>query len=811
MFRHTPALVTILALAPACFLVDKDVLDPSASIPDGGIPPGAGVGSSCSRESQCRTGLACAPDSRTCQPTANKVPGAGCILSAECLPGNYCSPFAQCAPGGKAPEGAQCTTEGDCAPGLVCNLTGLSGSCAKAGTGDLGVACAQTSDCRGGLLCVARSCQAFLTVKPWEGAKCPEEKDLPPKIHFRVPRAGDSGDDFYRLPFPNDIRKKNGKVSLTGHPRPGARFLPFDPVERYFEAIEAESTGFGTNQAVFFRFSRDPNFDSIKKAGGVAIYNITPGSPEYGLALGHSWHANTGGGRYICPRFMVVRHWYWDRARRQGYADPLRPGTTYAVVLGRVITDAAGATMEPDDDFKAMLAGNPPAGPELAAAWQAYAPLRAWIADKKVDAGQMTAAAVFTTEKVDEPVARLREAVRAAPAPEIKGAVRCGDAGARSPCQPGCPATPDPAFDELQGTVGIPVFQKGTPPYEQPSDGGGIEFDTSGRPRLVRTEDVCFSLTVPKGAAPAAGWPVVVYGHGTGGDYRSHVDTRLAADFATGDVGGAARAPMAMLGYDGVLHGPRRGASTKAPDELVYNFLNPRAARDNALQGAADLFAIARALETFSAGGVRIDKAKMGLYGHSQGGNAAATAVAREPTFGAVALSGTGGTLIYTLLLKTKPVNVPAVLPFALGEERVDENHQILNLLQMFFERSDPLNHARAIFAAPPMGVPARHALHIYGADDTYSPVETQLTLAQAAGFPVVAPVVEKFGLQEIMAPVKANFLAPGGNMVTAVQAQYAPSGYDGHFVSTENPSARRAVRQMLGTFVRDGVPTVTP
>jgi predicted esterase len=485
--------------------------------------------------------------------------------------------------------------------------------------------------------------------------------------------------------------------------------------------------------------------------------------------------------------------------------------------------------MQQDDDFKAVLAAAAPADADLAAAWKAYAPLRAWITDKKIDGASIAAAAVFTTEKVEEPLVRMREAVRAAPAPVIKGFVHCGDPGVTSPCDDGktgkdhlrgCIGAPAAGFDEYQGTVAIPIFQKGTPPYDQPSDGGGIEFEASGAAKVQRTEDVCFALTLPKGTAPAAGWPVVVYSHGTGGSYRSFIDQRLAAEFAGGDVGSGAAAPMAMLGYDGNLHGPRKGTSTRTVDELVYNFQNPLAARDNAGQAAADLFAIARAVENFSAGGIKLDPTKVGLYGHSQGGNAAANAVGREPVYGAVVLSGTGGTLILSLLHKMQPVNIAGIIPLVLGELTVDDTHPVLNLLQMYLDRADSVNFGRRIFADPPMGIPPRHALQIFGTDDTYSPVETQRTFAQAAGFDIVGPVVDVEDLRAIAemrkapaiaAPAHGNYTSSTGAQVTAVQAQYKPAGYDGHFVSTEQSSARRAVRQMLGTFVRDGVPTVTP
>jgi predicted esterase len=800
--------VGLLSLACKQAYLEPPKLDAG---PDSGLP-GAGVGGACLQPMDCRAGLNCRADSHTCQPPGDKVPGSSCILSAECLPGNYCA-LGTCQPSGMVAEGGSCSTEGNCATGLVCNLNGLSGTCARPGPGDLGVACMMTSGCRAGLVCASGTCQTMATTPPPPMSQCFDDDPLPvAKVHFHVPRAGESSEDFYRLPFPNDIRVKNGRVSLVGHPRPGPGLLGFDIVDRYLKAIEAEMSGFSLNPGVYFRFSRNPNFDSLKMGEAVSFTNLTPGSPQYGQTFHPGWYSSTGGERYICPRWIVIH---------QGYGAPLRPGETYAYLIKSSATDDKGAPMQQDDDFKAML-GAAPADPDLAAAWTAYAPLRAWIADKKIDAATLAAAAVFTTQKVEEPLTQLRAAVRAAAAPVVKGFIKCGEG--KSPCddgktgadhQRGCLAS-NPAFDEYQGTVSIPVFQKGTPPYDQPSDGGGIEFEGS-MAKVQRTEDVCFALTVPKGTAPASGWPLVVYSHGTGGSYRSVIEEGLAAEFAGGDVGTGAGAPMAMLGYDGALHGPRKGTSTRPSTELFYNFQNPLAARDNSLQAAADLFAIARAVEGFSAGGLKLDPAKLALYGHSQGGNAAADAIPFEPAYGAVVMSGTGGTLILSLLHKTQPVNIAGVIPLVLGEVSVDENHPVLNLLQMYLDRSDPVNYGRRVFADPL--TKARHALHVFGTDDTYAPVETQRSYAQSAGFDIVGPVVDPEDMKAVAsmqrraipAPAKGNFTTADGTPITAVEAQYKPGNYDGHFVSFQSSAARRAVRQMLGTFVRDGVPTVNP
>jgi dienelactone hydrolase len=654
-------------------------------------------------------------------------------------------------------------------------------------------------------------------------ATCDNQPAARATVLFRVPRSTDpaGNTDFYRLPFPNDIRKRNGKISLQGHPRPGVSPpLDFDVVDRYLRAIEADSTGFGTNQAIYLRFSRDPDLASLKQDGAIALVDISAGSPEYGHSKSLDWVAGTGRTAYLCDRWMAIR---------PSFGQPLRPGTTYAAIVRPIVRDTDGNTFAQDDDFAAMLAPEAPDDPDMAAAWTAYAPLRSYLGDTGAShtAADLAVAAVFTTEAVEQPLAAIQAAIVSGPAPTLSALVHCGEAGAVSPCDDGntgaahrrgCPSVPSGSFDEYQGTVSLPVFQQGTPPYAQPEDGGGIPIDASGKVGIVRSEPVCFSLAVPKGTAPAAGWPLVVYSHGTGGSYRSAIELGLAEDYAGGVASGGAAVPMATLGYDGILHGTRNGGSTTPPDNLVYNLYNPRAARDNNLQAAADLLALPRAFAGLDTAGVKLDGGHVALYGHSQGGNATALAAARDAGYGAAVMSGTGGTLMLSLLDKTKPVNVPLLLPFMLLDAPVDENHPVLNLIQMYFERSDPVNFARRLFLEPVPGAQRRHVLHVYGAGDTYAPVETQRRYAQAAAFQVALPLVDsyptldEYQMVAVTPPISANQAFGSLAPITAAQAQYQSDGtYDGHFVSTNNPSARQAIQKMLVTLVREPNPIVEP
>jgi hypothetical protein len=130
-------------------------------------------------------------------------------------------------------------------------------------------------------------------------------------------------------------------------------------------------------------------------------------------------------------------------------------------------------------------------------------------------------------------------------------------------------------------------------------------------------------------------------------------------------------------------------------------------------------------------------------------------------------------------------------------------------MMQLYFDRADPLNHGRRIAAAPMPGVAARHVLHVFGSGDNYAPVSTQLAFAAGAELPVLHPVLPLGALAHLAvidAPVRMNF-GVGVRRTTALEAQFDPSGYDGHFVSTQNPAAQLTIRRFLGTYFRDDMP----
>ena len=94
---------------------------------------------------------------------------------------------------------------------------------------------------------------------------------------------------------------------------------------------------------------------------------------------------------------------------------------------------------------------------------------------------------------------------------------------------------------------------------------------------------------------------------------------------------------------------------------------------------------------------------------------------------------------------------------------------------------------------------------------------ETPRRYAQAAGFQVALPLVDdyptqaEYSMATVTPPISANQAFGSGGLSTAAQIQYQPNGYDGHFVSTLNPSARTAIEKMLVTLVRETNPIIEP
>ena len=797
--------VLVLAFAGGC----GDYGAVTLGSQEGGAPAdirARGVGEACGEGIRCRTGLTC--NEGLCAPGRALEEGATCAISAECKEGLYCAASRTCAIAGARVVGAPCGSEGDCAAGTRCNAVGLSAECRAEGSRDIGSACKIAPECFGGLLCVAGVCApppattgtSPVAVSAFTGVTCTEEGG-PVRSYFRVPRGADDG-DFFRLPFPNDVRRQAGRVDLSGFPTPGADVLGYDLVDRWARYVEATANGFSAYPTITMRFAGTPDFDTLKPEGVVRMVDVTMGGP--GDDVGVAWTASNVQTKYVCPNAITGR---------PPTGSPLSEGHTYAMLVTNGAKAPGGVAIEVASDLKAILGAADPGAP-LAGPWASYAPLRAWAAAKTFDLATLAHATVFTVGRHSSLLAKLAAATTAAAPPAVSGWVRCG--GGPSPCPQAegaraCGAV-DPAFEELHALVTLPNWQAGIVPYLTAADGGDLELDASGLPTVQGATQVCLALTIPKNATmPASGWPLAVYAHDVGGSFRSHVTDGVAARFASADAG-AAR--VAVLGIDQVGHGTRRGGSTVRPEALWFGSANPRGMRGLGFQAAADVLALTRLATTFmlpvasSPIGAEIRFGDVVFVGHGQGAAAVAMAGPRAPlAVKGTVLGGVGASFLDSVVVKRNHVNFADVAPAVLGEAVLSPAHPVLGMFQTALDPVDPIDHASSLVSAPV--TQARHTFMVYGRGDSYTPAPMQTAFVSAARLGIAAPpvtVTSPDPLGPTILPIPA-----GGNIAgyTAIVRQYDRGTYDGHLVMLLSDDAKRDVDRFLADVVLAKTPMI--
>jgi hypothetical protein len=333
-----------------------------------------------------------------------------------------------------------------------------------------------------------------------------------------------------------------------------------------------------------------------------------------------------------------------------------------------------------------------------------------------------------------------------------------------------------------------------------------------------------------------------------------------------------------VLGYDQVQHGPRRGASTLSPNVLFFNFKNPAAARGNPLQGAADVISVGRFAKSFGVAvappaprpvdagapdggaldggsgdgsaptldagspqpagnggppGVKFDTTSVVFFGHSQGSMHGSVGLPFTNDFRAALLSGNGASLMDALRTKTKPENIAAALPVALGWDVEGTppnltifggaNHPVLTFLQQWIDPADPLNFAKSISRFPLTGVQPKSVFQTYGLGDSYSPPVTLQTYAIAAlqtyegnrALPLAThdPSVTKpdpiADYTEQPAPITGNWAIGNTTVTLAIREYQPPTGDDGHFVVFDVPSANQDAVRFLSMAAAGKVPQV--
>ncbi|KYG06174.1 hypothetical protein BE21_36345 [Sorangium cellulosum] len=606
------------------------------------------------------------------------------------------------------------------------------------------------------------------------------------------------GARFFDAPWPSDLRREGGAVRLDGYPNPRRLRL----LDEYVGAMDSVLDGFSPAAAGYLRFAGPIDVSSLPETpafamspvGSVQLIDVDPGSPARGERRPISVHFRREAGVYWPENtlaFMPV----------MGF--PLRPRTRYALVVTDALRGEGGGRVEASPELRQAL-GIDPAGADVEAARAALAPAVDEIEAAGVERERIVHLAVFTTSDPTAELFALRDHLLAsAPPPAAQPALFRLVKRA-------------PSWDEYAGVYGpSPSYQIGRAPYATHADGGGFA-SKAGEPVIAGYFDLRFSITVPAASRcpmPEAGYPVVLYAHGTGGDYRSYVRSHTGLALA--------ERCLAVMGVDQIFHGARPEAPQDAAQAgpLFYNVQNVYAARTNARQSALDEVQRARLFTesrmTVPAGvsstgeEIRFDPSKILFFGHSQGGLNGPLYLAADDSARGGVLSGASAVMSITLLEKTNPppsiaALVKSVFLGLMGDEEgeVNEFHPAISLAQSIVDVVDPIHYAARLFVAPrdgfaPKSIYMTEGINPDGSGDSYAPPLGIEMHALAMGLPLQSPaqrLIREYGFGG-PAPVEVPPEGLAGNLAggraSGVLAQWpVAEGSDGHFVVFDVPAA---------------------
>ncbi len=637
-------------------------------------------------------------------------------------------------------------------------------------------------------------------------AACGDNDGSSTTSFFDLTGATTDADSFWNHPFPSDLRlTAAGSPDLTGFPN-----RRNTPMMNGLLATAGVRQAWPLMSIGYFRFTAAVPDRAIGDVivpaddAPALLIDIDPSSPELGTK--YPIVAQTlAADPYISSNLVAL-------APRPGIV--LRPLTKYAYV----IRTAFAPGFAPPDGLADLAAGRTPSGTLGATAATLYAPLWTALDAASIARTDVIAATVFTT---GDEIARTRkrtEALRTQFHPQITDLVLSGG------------STYD-GFCVLHGSVTMPQFQIGTPPFDT---GGTLMLDANDIPQRQVDMTIPVVITLPKAAMPATGWPLYQFFHGSGGLSTGLVDLGRSPDSSDNPEPG--KGP----GYVVALHGIAAASSAlplnpeRLPSASDYEYLNvsnlaafpstfqqgiyeQRLLLDSllalqipqSLVDACGIPAPASGMHTF-------DPAKLVAGGQSMGGMYTNMIGSVEGRYGAFVPTGAGGFWNLMILETAIIPGVRSLLGAALG---VDDTtlvfvHPALDMMALGWEIAEPIAAMSRIADRPLPGLTARHVYEPVGMGDSYFATDVYDAAALAYGnqeaptmqWPTMQDALNLDGLGGLVPyPVKGN-----RSGMTRVVVQYQGDGIiDPHYIYRQLDAVKHQYGCFLESYLRDGIPTV--
>lgn len=591
---------------------------------------------------------------------------------------------------------------------------------------------------------------------------------------------------FFDFPYPSDLRLTSlGTPDLARFPDPGV------PILAGLKSGATERKGFPVVPVGYFRLTKRPRArdpETIVSDRGVLLIDIDPSSPARGTLF--PVVAQTPNADPYVPENLIAI------GARPGIV--LSPRRKYAFVVTRSVgfeEESTGGIVAPPT-LAEMARGETPRGAKGAVLQELYRPLWESLERAGVRRDDVIGATVFTTGDVVADTNALGSTVLARHAPDLEDLVLEGEDKA--------------PFCHLRARVRLPQFQRGRPPFH---DEGLFEIGPDGAPVMQREESIGVSIAIPREPMPEAGYPLVVYFHGSGGVSRELID---GGDKASG--GDVTRWPAAVLTKHhhfavagaALPMSPERVASAGAFDYVNIN--NMIATRDTFRQGVIESRLFLSALER-----VRIPASALaGCAGpslpkgateyrflpspHAQGQSMGAMytnlVAATDERVQLAVPTGAGGYWSYFILRTTKIPGAAGLLSLVLKTtERLSFLHPAVHVAETALEPIDPIVSVPRIGQDPLPNHPSRPIYVPAGKADSYFPEAVFDAMAVAYRHPRVGDAVwstmdQALALVGVKTPteypVKSNVMTTslsGSKPFTSVVVQYANPTGDGHAI----------------------------
>lgn len=340
-----------------------------------------------------------------------------------------------------------------------------------------------------------------------------------------------------------------------------------------------------------------------------------------------------------------------------------------------------------------------------------------------------------------------------------------------------------PALSLYPGSVGTVAFGSyASPDYEDAARTIPPTGTRTGIPAVQGTNLLYFNLFLPAGPAPAAGWPVALFGHGFG-DNKNSSPVVVASSLARR---GVATIAINVVGHGGgplgTLTVNRSGgappvvlpAGGREIDQDGNGFFNGTegvnaappatliASRDGLRQTVIDLMALVRAIQVGmdvdGNGSPDLDPARISFAGQSFGGIYGTMFLAVEPDVAAGVPNVPGGSVIEIarlggfrpLVTQSLGLRVPGLLnapggfvenmplrglpPLVDSVPGASAIQEVLDNTEWASQSGNPVAFAEYLRSTPLPGVPAKSVLFQFARGDKTVPNPTTTAILRAGG-----------------------------------------------------------------------------